>query len=271
MTDVENRPKTIPFVQKEAYYLDDQLNIVRVLFNFFEEDESVRVKMKGYRFGALKDEDVIIEDIVLDRTWLMSELDAAVQKQVDKLSSLDVKVASLDVLIRIAVPEIPGLHRFLDLYGGDVTIDSRRHTLTRTRLKATIEGIEVSAHSIASKKDSHTLQGAIDDCTFSLHGAKSEKSTVKCIQQSTVRELDEFDFFNFHATVPYFNVTAGFLDEAPERVEAAKSLLRIPHDMQYRDFVSPSFEHLMTLINQTRESSVARILSSRKRDLDIEI
>lgn len=271
MTHTEDTKKVSPFIQKEAHYLDDKLNVVRVLFRFYDEGDNIRVSMKGYRFGALKDEDVLIEDVILDREMVMEALDSMVQKEVDKLGSLDIKVASLDVLIRTTVPEIPGLHRFLDLYGGDVMIEGKRHALTRTRVKATLTGIQVSAHSILSKKDSASLNGSLENVVFSLYGAKSPYSDAKGIQQPTVRELEEFDFFSFHSTVPYFNVTDGFGEENLERREAAKALLRIPHDMQYRDYVAPTTDDVMTLINQTRQSSVSRILSSRKLDLDIDI
>lgn len=271
MIQTEDIKKVSPFIQKEAHYLDDKLNVVRVLFSFYDEGDNIRVSMKGYRFGALKDEDVLIDDVVLDRETVMEELDAMVQKEVDKLGSLDIKVASLDVLIRATVPEIPGLHRFLDLYGGDVTVEGKRHALTRTRIKATLTGIQVSAHAIVSKKDSDAVSGNLEGVVFSLYGAKAPSSDAKGIQQSTVRELEEFDFFTLHSTVPYFNVTDGFGEENPDRLKAAKALLRIPHDMQYRDYVVPTTEDVMALINQTRQSSVSRILSSRKLDLDIEI
>ncbi|MBA4293829.1 hypothetical protein C0431_12775 [bacterium] len=260
-----------PFIQKEAYYLDDLLNIVHVKFSFFNEADMVRVKMEGHRFGARSEEDITIDDRILDRETLFAELNQRIEKHLKKLGPLDVQVAPLDCLIRAAVPDIPGIHRFIDIFGGDITVNGKRHTLTRTRLTASLEGIHMQASSIVPLTDSEDSMGNLENISVYLNGARSYFQKAQGIQQSTVRQLDDFNFFRFHGLSTGFTVDDSFLVENEERTEAAKKLLRIPHDMQFRDYVLPSRTDLLELIASTRESDAVRIRTAHKRGIDIDL
>lgn len=201
----------------------------------------------------------------------MRELSEAIDAHMEKLGPIDVKVAPLDALIQVSVKEIPGLFQHIDVYGGDISIDEKRHALIRTRLKASMEGIRVEALGIVSKNDNASASGNITNAIYSLNGARSERVIAKSIEMAYARDLKDFDFFTFRSTIRGFDVSQDYYQENPERESAARSLLQIPKDMLSPKYTEPSLEEILQHISLTRDSDVSLILASRKKDLDIEL
>lgn len=271
MNHVLSNSNVRPLAEKESYYLDDELNIVRVRFSFFVEDELIRVKMGGYRFGRHEDDEVLIEDQTFDKTEVFDSLEQSISRHVDSLGPLEVKVAPLDLLIRSTVKEIPGLHSRVRIYGGDFSMKHTHHPLMLTTLWATSTGIKADSSAIIQRNLSEDIPNSMTDVKFHIHGITIENNVSKITPLFTVKELDDFVFFNLRSDVRKTLLPESGLIQSEELVDAAKKLTRIPHDMQFYDRHIPDTDMIYFLLSVTKESNISRILSSRKRDIDIDL
>lgn len=271
MNHVLSNTNVRPLAEKESYYLDDQLNIVRVRFSFFEEDDRIRVKMDGYRFGRHADDTYPIEDQLFNKGEVYESLEKAVSQHVSALGPLQVKVAPLDILIRSTIKNIPGLHSRVRIYGGDFALKGRHYPLMLTTLRASSTGIEANSSAIIQRNLSDDIPSSMTDVKFHVHGITMEMNLSKFTPSFTVKELDDFTFMNVRSQVRKTVLPESGLLQSSELVDAAKRLVRIPHDMQYMDKHIPDSDMIYSLLSVTKESDVSRILSSRKREIDIDL